>query len=93
MENKIKNAAAAVEANIERYVELDQGSRQLSRHLDDFERDDPPLARETTIAFLFGTVLVALLVAAGTWLLLSESPQAAPEPPATSATGEPDQTR
>ncbi len=82
MENRIKNAAAGVEANIERFIALDKGSEEVSQHLEAFERDEPPLARETTIAFLAGTALVALLVAGATWLLLRDPAPAWTAPPA-----------
>ncbi len=80
MENRIKSAAAHVEANVERFVALEKGRTEVSRHLDAFERDEPPLARETTLVFLAGTVVVALLVAAATWLLLREPAPAANRP-------------
>ncbi len=79
VENKIRQAAAGVEANIERFIALDKGSEEIGQHLDAFERNEPPLARETTLAFLAGTALVALLVAAGTWLLLSEPSPSVPK--------------
>ena len=80
MENKIKQAAAAVEANIERFIALYKRSEEVGQHLDAFERNDPPLARETMVAFLAGTAVVALLVAAGTWLLLREPAPSVAEP-------------
>ena len=80
MENKIKQAAAGVEANVERYLALDKESEEVSQHLEAFEREEAPLARETMLAFLGGAALFALLVAAATWLLLRESAPSVPEP-------------
>lgn len=84
MENKIKRAAAGVEANIERYLALDKESEEVSQHLEAFEREEAPVARETMLAFLGGAALFALLVAAATWLLLRES---SPSVPDTSGSG------
>ncbi len=85
MENRIKKAAAGVETNVRRFIALDKGSEEVAQQLEAFEREEVPLARETTLAFLGGSLLFALLVAAATWLLLREPAPSETAPPADAA--------